>query len=109
MWVLSCTREGLKLRYQQYVATINDRLRQLEDLAYTPGDVQAFKDVLSQEARVVLERSAAFERKPCEFVFMEATMRIKISDINDEWGFRLEARARSQAVSQKMWRASLGR
>jgi hypothetical protein len=101
--------EGLKLRYQQYVATINDRLRQLEDLAYAPEDVQAFKDVMSQEARVVLERSATFERKPCEFVFMEATMRIKISDINDEWGVRLEARARTQAVSQKMWRASLGR
>ena len=63
--------------------------------------MQAFKDVMSQEARVVLERSAAFERKPCEFVFMEATMRIKISYINDEWGLRLEARARTQAVSQK--------
>ncbi len=101
--------EGLKLRYQQYVATINDRLRQLEDLAYTPADVQAFKDVMSHEARVVLERTATLEREPCEFVFMEATMRLKISDINDEWGFRLEARARSQAVSQKMWYACRGR
>ena len=109
MLVLSCTMgEGLKLRYQQYIATINDRLRQLEDLAYTPEDVQAFKDVMSQEARVVLERSQAFERKPCEFVFMEATMRLKISDINDEWGFRLEARTRSQAVSQESGAPPLG-
>ena len=101
--------EGLKLRYQMYIATINDRLRQLEDLAYSPEDVQAFKDVMGQGPRVVLERSAAFERKPCEFMFMEANMRIKISDINDEWGFRLDARARSQAVSQKMWCACRGR
>jgi hypothetical protein len=92
--------EGIIFRYKLFIATIKERLDQLEDLAYAIDDVNAFKNVMGQEAKLVLEQCPTFHRKPCVLSFLTKSMEMKIISINDEWNYRLVARFLSQAVSR---------
>lgn len=96
--------EGLVVRYKLFVRSIEERLKQLEDLGHTADDMSNFKTVVVAEARVVMESAPAFERKVCSLRFLGERMEISILSVNDEWGFRLAAKMHSLAISQSQVR-----
>lgn len=83
--------EGVAMRYKMYIQTIEGRLQQLEDLGYLEEDLQGFRSVVVQEAKLVMESSSSFERKQCVLKYLGENMEIQIVSINDEWSFRLLA------------------
>lgn len=91
--------EGVAMRYKMYIQTIEERLQQLEDLGCLEEDLQGFRSVVVQEAKLVMESSSSFERKQCVLKYFGENMEIQIVSINDEWSFRLASRMHSKAVS----------
>ena len=92
--------EGLKMRYRLFLRTIDQRLAQLQDLSYAPEDLEAFKKVMGEESKLVLENCPAFEKKVCTLLYLGVTMEFDIVGVNDEWSFRLAAKMQTQALSR---------
>lgn len=92
--------EGLAMRYNIFIKTVEERLDQLEDLGYASGDMESFKSVMTQEAKLMMESSPSFERKLCSLRYLGENMEVAILSVHDEWCFRLAARRNSQAISR---------
>ena len=91
--------EAVKFRFQLFVASIDKRILELEYHNFEDTDFQSFQHVMATEAARVLQDTPGFKSKPCKVTFLNTEMKVPIVSLNDEWSYRVHARARGVAFS----------
>lgn len=91
--------EAVKLQYNMFVNTIEERLDTLEFHNYEASELQSFKTVVMGEARNVVQGAPPFSKKLTKLSFLGRETVVSINAVHDEWNYRLEARMRTLAVS----------
>ena len=91
--------EATRMRYTMYLAKIGKILDNLEYHDFDSTELQSFKDISKAEGTHLLSSGAVLNTKPQHIAFMSGSVKIATFTINDEWSWRLAARAHALAVS----------
>ena len=91
--------EGVTLRYQTFIQSINDKVQGLEEHDYDPTEYSSFLAVCNMNAKFTMNASEAFGSKDCIYSYMTAQMKVSIQIIDHEWLYRVNSRMITLAVS----------
>jgi hypothetical protein len=85
--------DAVSLNFLQFLKNINDQIDVLENLNYVEEDVSNFKKVMGLEVkRMINSGVASYEAQEASIPFLGSKSRVVLSDLNDQWHWRLRAR-----------------
>ena len=93
--------QGTKMNYSLYLLKIDQDLKCLEDNRYEEAEMVSFKSLIKARAAYVMQGVPMFTQKNTVIGYLFTGVSVSVSSANDEWAFRLAARIRTIAWSNK--------
>ena len=92
--------EALKLESSQFVSEAVQRLKELEDLGFDEAETEVFKRLMICSAEALDDEIwKQFDNRELKICAYGGVVKNHTANPNDEWAWRLDARARTLAVS----------
>ena len=91
--------EAVKAEFKMFLATIDEKVHDLEYHEYEESEVAAFKACMSKHSEHMTEDYKDYDEGTTTLKFLHANIQYSCTCLNDQWEWRMVARATSIGVS----------